>query len=294
MSASRESTGSLSLLQRRRCTGHAAGTQSWFGMNKLLDAITSTEALAAFLGAFAAFLLEAIRRWRSDRLAELAAGNEAVFALSQMCTMTTNINNQLFVDRIAEFTKTMGRAPSYIEFLPMHAGNTDLMRLHMDKLGFLLNTYDPDILNRIASCDRDFAVLMGVMEQRNHAHIEWQQKSSHAMAKLFTAQIEVPITQMEQLVGMDLSYRLRAFTEHLQEGLPRCAEDLKSAGEQLTKVLAMTFPTRRVASFVNIPRVESAIRAPNVKPRLWRRCVRACYRVTQTQIRWPRKSPQHS
>lgn len=263
-------------------------------MNKFLDAITSTEALAAFLGAFAAFLLEAIRRWRSDRLAELAAGNEAVFALSQMCTITTNVNNQLFVDRITEFTKTMGRAPGYIEFLPMHAGNTESMRLRMDKLGFLLNTYDPDILNRIASCDRDFSVLMDVIEQRNQAHVEWQQRSSHAIAKLFTGQTEFPFEQLEQAVGMDLSYRLRAFTEHLQEGLPRCAEHLKLAGDQLTKVLAMTFPTRRITSFVQAKRSNSGLPTSNENPRLWRRFVRACYRVARIQIRWPRKSSTQS
>lgn len=258
-------------------------------LDNFIKAITSTEFLAAFFGAFTAFLLEAMRRWRSDRLANLASGNEGVFALAQMYTMVTNINNQMFVDRIPEVTKLLGRPPDYVEFLPMHAGNTQSMRLRVDKLGFLLDTYDPDILRRIASCDGDFAVLMDTLEQRNQAHVEWQQRSAQAAAGLFTGQ---PITlgQLKEAVGLDLSLRLRAYTENLQQGLPQCAENLKSAGGQLTKVLAMTFPTRRVNSFVEAKRTNAVLPVPNVKPRLWRRFVRGCYRVARIQIRLPRKS----
>jgi hypothetical protein len=258
--------------------------------DKILAAITSTEALAAFLGAFAAFLLEAIRRWRSERLANLAAGNEAVFALSQMYTWMTNVNNQMFVDRAAEVRAETGRDPLYIYFLPMEARSEDVLRVPMDRLGFLLSSYEPDMLNRIAACDREFGVLSRLLEQRNAIHVEWQQRSGQITAQLPPG-TEVTLEQMENAVGGDLSHRLKAMTESLQKGLPACAGDLRTVATQLTFTLSMVFPTKRVTEFEAIPR-EKGLQLPAAArpPRLWRRFVRRCFRIARTPIRLPGKA----
>ena len=256
---------------------------------QLVTALTSTEALAAFLGACAAFLLEALRRWRSDRLTNLAAGNEAVFALSQMYTLVTNLHNQMFVDRIPEVRKVLGRDPTYIEFLPIEAGSDDIIRVPLDRLGFLLRSYEPDILNRVAACAREFGVLMRLLTQRNLAHVQWQQASGQVYARMPVG-TELTIGQLENAVGLDLSYRLRMMTEHLHMGLANCAGDLKLVADQLTYTLSMTFPTQRVSHFEAIPR-EKGMQLPAAArpPRLWRRIVRECFNLARTPVHFPAK-----
>ena len=71
----------------------------------------STEFWAALFGALAAFLLEALRRWAADRKHQLAAGNEAVFALAQMHRLATAIYNQAYLDRAAEVRWSQKREP---------------------------------------------------------------------------------------------------------------------------------------------------------------------------------------
>lgn len=254
-------------------------------VSAIVEAITSTEALAAFLGAFAAFLLEALRRWHSDRLATLAAGNEAIFFLSQMFAHITNINNQYFVERAVEVREIMKREPNYLEFLPMEAGTEDVVRVPTGRLGFLLGTYDPDLLNRLAAADREFGVLMKLMEQRNAAHVQWQQASAVVNSQI-AAGAPIPLGVLEEMVGIDLSYRLRHMTESLQTRLPGCADNLKSAGGQLAEVLSLTFPIGRVNKFVVRERPNAV--APLVggpKPRPWRRVVRSVARLARKPLR---------
>ena len=105
---------------------------------KLLEALGSTECLAAFLGAFAAFMLEALRRWRSDRLANIAIGKEAVLSLAQMYSHITAVFNQQFIDQRQAFEGEHHRQPNYAEIVPLEANLANALRLQPERLGFLI------------------------------------------------------------------------------------------------------------------------------------------------------------
>src|SRR5580704_13057821 len=99
---------------------------------------------AALFGAAAAFLLEAIRRWRSERRRDIAVGNQALFVLVQMYTSLVAL--RVFInDRINLMKERESRAPRYFEYQAMSLVWNDNMRLPMDRLGFLLQSYDPDL-----------------------------------------------------------------------------------------------------------------------------------------------------
>lgn len=245
-------------------------------LGKFTDAITSTECLAAFLGALAAFLLEAWRRWRSDTREQWMAGNEAVFALAQMYSLVVGIHRQQFEEQIARFKREHGRDPNYSEFLPMEVGESDVMRPRLDALGFLLRSHDPDVLNRLAVVRQQFDVFMHSMRQLNEAQNQWQQSFARVLEQHPS---DLKLEQIEDYIGPYLTVRLQTLVQSLQQGLPECAKDLKMVGEQLSESLSFSFPAKMISRFAHIERTGPVLPPGVKKPKLWRRCVRAISRV---------------
>jgi hypothetical protein len=233
------------------------------------EILTSKEFWSALFGALAAFLLEALRRRAADRKHELAAGNEAVFALAQIHTLATLIFNQAFKDREAEVRRAQHREPTYFEFLPMIIPWNASIKLSLDRLGFVLASYHPDLLNRLAAVDREFAAVIQAVTERNTQYNEFRRrfvglpKSSQAIRP----------EMIEDLVGVDVREPLRTTTEALRRGLPRCAEHAHLAGKQLSEMLSYHSPLARVSRFTPIART-TALDAPHVTAPAWRRAVR--------------------
>lgn len=254
-------------------------------MNKVIDAITSTEALAAFLGAFSAFLLEALRRWQSDRSANLLAGKEAILALAQRYSFAKAAHNQLFIEQRESFRKKHKRDPNYAELLPLEGAPEVLVKLPADRMGFLVGTYDPDLLNRVLAADHHFQILMKLLAQRNEAHIEWQ-KASYAYVS--TRPLGGPPATFEDVEsgsGLDLSMRLRRMTEGLDSNLPTCATALKSIADQLTKVLSFEFPASAVTGLGTDTIRDVSIAPTDIKPPVSRKVVRWVFRMLRKDIR---------
>jgi len=235
-------------------------------MHKIL---MSTEFWAALFGALAAFLLEALRRWAADRKHELAVGNEAVFALAQMHTLATLFFNQVFKDREAEVRSFQKRDPVYFEYLPFGLPWNAAVKVPLDRLGFVLGSYHPDLLNRLAAVDREFASCVETIVERNAQHREFQRR--HVLLPATSGTRSVAI--MEEMIGVDLCSQLKHSTEFLKRNLPRCAKDALSVGQQLTEMLSYHFPTGRITRFTPISRT-TAIDAPQVTAPLWRRAIR--------------------
>jgi hypothetical protein len=241
---------------------------------------------AAFFGALSAFLFEAYRSWRSDRHKDLVAGNEAIFALSQMYTHATNINNQLFKDRAKLVQQLAGRDPFYFEFMPMEIAAEQVPRVQLDRLLFLLRSHAPDLLNRLAGIDREFGVIMKFLEHRNEAQKEFQRKTNDAWVPDLRG---ATLGQLQELAGPELCQRLEKMTENLRMGLPTCASDLMAMTKQVTDVLKFEFPFSIVAGFDPIERDSGFAVLEDEKPRTWRRLVRWLSRLARKPIRLPRK-----
>jgi hypothetical protein len=252
---------------------------------KLLAALGSTECLAAFLGAFAAFMLEALRRWRSDRLANVATGKEAVLSLAQMYSHITAVSNQQFADQRKAFEENHGRQPNYVEILPLEANLAGALRLQPDRLGFLISSHDPDLLNRLVAVDHFFGVLVSLLERRNEAHLEWQRKS---FTFISTTRLPDPISfeAIETGAGMDLSRRLKQMTEELESGLPESSRQLQIMAKQLTDVLSLMYPTKSATSLgvSEVRKTDVTTPPANAKPRLWRKVVRYISRKLRRRI----------
>lgn len=240
------------------------------------------QSLAAFFGVFAAFLLEALRRWWADKRLQRAAGNEAVFALAQMYQMTVGMNRQQFTVQIEESKKVKGREPNYSEFLPMEMADTNVLHPRFESLGFLLSSNDPDLLNRLSVACQEFDALLSAMRQLNLAQNEWQRIYASILQQ-FSGDLK--LEQIEPLVGPYLTFRLQSLVYSLQQRLPESSEQLRVVGRQLTEALSLNFPFGAVSQFDHIERnrpfdVPSSAR----RPRTWRLFVRAAFRLGRRKI----------
>lgn len=246
------------------------------------DVATSTESIAAFTGALAAFALAAIGKWFANRRAEWMAGNEAIFAVAQMYSQIVGLSRQQFDEQIEHSKKTRGREPNYTEFLPVEVGEGDVLRPKLEELGFLLQTYDPDLLNRLAVVIQKFDVMMHVMRQLNLTQNQFQQAFAALLVHFSGG---VTLTALEDNLSPYLMSRLKALVEGARTGLPDCAADLKEIGKQLGETIAYSFPTRRVAKFEAIER-EQPTQVPTTagKPRIWRKVVRFLSRIGRKKV----------
>jgi hypothetical protein len=239
----------------------------------------SVEFWAALFGAVAAFMLEAMRRFWMDRRHDLAAGNEGVFSLAQMGTLARLIYNQSFIDRDATIREFQNREAFYFEYLPMTLPWNITVKLPFERLGFILRSYDPDLLNWLAAAERDFASLIQTLSERNTQQLEFQRRH----AAIPKAQAPVSTAVFEKMIGTDLVDQLKHSTEMLKVGLPRCEENALRLGQRLTQTLSYQFPLGRIANFSPIERTSMNDTSHIPSPRLWRRFVRGCV----TRIRKP-------
>jgi hypothetical protein len=228
---------------------------------------------AAFFGALAAFALEAFRRWREEHKRQLAAGNETIFVLAQMYSVIRNSYDQGFVARAAFVKQRMGREATYLEYQPLDIAWNRSMAVPVSRLGFLLESHDPDILNRISLVERAFLSMMETNLHRNTVHIKFQELSRPHITR------DGPIygDELEESVGMDIVLQLKQLTESLQLGLPVARDNLLSVANQLTKVLGAEFPIARVLSFTpsEMPIAGVGPPAGTRKAAPWRTLVRA-------------------
>jgi hypothetical protein len=239
----------------------------------LSESIPYAEFGAAFFGAVAAFALEAMRRWREERRKDLRAGNEAIFVLSQMYSTTQNLYTQGIVDRAAFVRERLGREPKYLEYIPVAVAWNPQTILPMTRLGFLLESHEPDILNRLAQVERAFLSVLDTNVRRGQVHVQFQER---ARAVLGPEQ-EMPSNELEAKVGFDLAMQLQQFTAHMLSDVPRTRDALLEMGKQLRSVLELEYPLGRIVGFTPFDNPVEGLSPPtNVRrPALWRRWLRS-------------------
>jgi hypothetical protein len=238
------------------------------------EIFASKEFWAAFWGAVTAFALEAMRRWRSERRHQAAAGNQAVFVLAQMYITLASLQRTLIDDRAQLLRNLEGREPHYFEYQAMSLWWNPDMRLPMDRLGFLLKSYDPDLLNRMSSIEHSFFTILDTLEKRTAAHLEF----TGAASLRFGAHLPRP-AELEEAVGPDLSLRLRGLTESLLQHLPATLPLVSKIAGQISETLGLVFPLTRFIGMEPTIQPFTAERPPSAVPPTWRRLVRQAGRV---------------
>jgi hypothetical protein len=233
------------------------------------EIFASKEFWAAFWGAVTAFALEAMRRWWSERRHQAAAGNQAVFVLGQMYITLANLQKTFIDDRVELMRNAQGREPHYFEYQAMSFWWNPDTRLPMDRLGFLLKSYDPDLLNRMSTVEHSFFTILDTLAKRTAAHLEFTGVASET----FGAQLPRP-QELENAVGPDLSLRLRGLTESLLQHLPATIPLVSKIAGQVSETLGLVFPLSRFIGMEPTIQPFTAERQASAVPPKWRRLVR--------------------
>lgn len=253
----------------------------------LPDLLSKPEFWAALFGALTAFLLGVFGQWWTANSANRSNGNITLMALSQMYTELENLRHHVLVQeplRAGRIRKLVGYKPLPFEIRPPVGIAAQRIRLRTESLGFLADSNDPDVLNRLLTIERAFNSLLELAARFERLHGEFG-----ASLNLHdpTGQTGYSPESLIPIVGAKLLIELDDTVEGLKTGLPRCCADLLAITGQLRQTLRAQFPVRRFVGITTIPR--SGIATPPLdlpKPALWRRATRATVDVLSAPLSW--------
>jgi hypothetical protein len=220
-----------------------------------------------------------------ERRADLAAGNEAVFVLSQYFTLFTNLHQQAYIDRAALVRKNnFGREPHYTEYIGTAVGWNSTLRLPFDRLGFLLQTYDPNLLGRLAVLDRSIISLLDAQQTRNRQHENFQRRLAEFESHMAEGTI-ITFEIVETHVGRDLALQLEQLTKFILKNLPDCLKKISRLTGDLTALLSYEFPFGRPIEINFKPAKFIDVDAASSPPPTWRKLLRWLVRLLRRRRR---------
>ena len=256
------------------------------------ELVSKPEFWAALFGALAAFLLGVLGTWWSATKTKQTTGNLTLIALSQMFALLENLRHHLLVSEPARFRAISGRAPRSFELRKLTGLPNRVTRIPFDQLGFLADSHDPDVLNRLIIAERAFDSLLESTRRLGELQAEFMEKLNRFDP---SGQRALQPSEILAVGGTKLLIEIDDFVEALRTGLPEGRDSMLAVGNQLRQTLRMQFPSRRFLGFSPIPR-SSLIELPSglPSPVLWRRIVRRVVDEVRTRMGWGTKQPPAS
>jgi len=127
--------------------------------------------LAAFLGAFAAFIFQKYFESVKQKNLDFSSGKRAQFVLVSQFTALSNLNKQYLNDKREDENRFLTLHP-----ITLHH---EIMSIHVESLLYMLDDgKDADLLNKILIADQKFKTAVGVLEQRSNYHSDFQHRAA--------------------------------------------------------------------------------------------------------------------
>lgn len=245
-----------------------------------------TALTGAFAGALAGFALGLLSQMLAVRRANRSAGNLAIVTLGEMYSEAKALHDSLFVAPLPNLRALLKREPLYFEY----KGVVDVPReppFEIERLGFLADSHDPDVLVRIIAARNQFSAMLLLAQTHGRLHAELQNRLAKDDP---TGQKAHRPQDLPAIVGMDVLLQLKSAFEGLQTGLPESLRSLRALCEQLRDVLRFHFPWSSFLRF--IPEDRGPVSTATIyarKPALWRRGARGFRGLLDRAFgpRWP-------
>jgi hypothetical protein len=228
---------------------------------------------SALAGALTAFTLASVAQWRRTLNARRSAGQLALIALGDMYSTAKWANDEFFDEQRKKWVETYRREPLYFELKPLPAVLLgDPPTLDVERLDFLADSNDPDILLRLMDAKHSFAAILKFLTRHEELHHTVQSvmaKDDPTGRKIYRAE------DVTSLVGVDVLTQLQSTVDALRIALPEmCAASMKLSGH-LRDVLLYQFPLRSLLQFIPEKRGKlSEAHTYARRPALWRRALR--------------------
>jgi hypothetical protein len=248
------------------------------------DLISNPEFWSALFGALAAFLLGVVATWWTGTKQKQAAANLTLISLAQMYSLAENLRYQLFVTEPIDFKNATGTNPFTFQIRALVGLGSEQPRLRLDDLGYLADSHDPDILNRLLSVERMFQSMMELV--RRHADLQGLLQNRLVQIDPTGTQ-QIPLQDLPGAVGIKLLCEIDDTVKGLERGLPETKDGLFAVGKQLRDVLRHQFLLRRFLGFSpELARQSVDYAPPDSHPAFWRRVVRWCNDFLRKRRRW--------
>jgi hypothetical protein len=205
------------------------------------------------------------------------AGTLAIVTLAEMYSEAKALYDSIFVAGAEQIREKLRRELLPYEYRAVIEALA-VLNLDVQRLGFLADSHDADILVRITAARNQFASMIRLAEVHSRLSAEIQA----ALGKDYR-------TSWAPLRGSaGHGDRRSSVVDHLKQGLPGTMEGWLALGSQLRDVLGYSMPTRTFLKFIpqdRGPVAQAVIYAR--KPALWRRLVRTARARIERAFRHP-------
>jgi hypothetical protein len=212
--------------------------------------------IAAFVGAWSAFQLQARDKSEEQRRQRIAAGNRALFTLLQQA----NTLKLFQMDQVDPVRNSPGRLIEMRPLLPYDLGN---LSFDLKELDFLANPKYQQVLFELSIEEARFKETLKTINMRSRLHSEYIQPA------LARAGIESGRTYdgeiFKRALGDYLYTSLESLTDAVVFHVDRTVASLVAMKKKLREVLIEYFPKERFIDFELLN--ESEIHAPVDGPR---------------------------
>jgi len=255
----------------------------------LRSLLAQTEFWAALFGALAAFLLGVLATWWSSEKQKQVSINVALLTLAQMYTLLENLRYQLFVEEPTRFRELAGFDPFSFQVRGIVGVGDDVPSVHFDQLGFLAESHDPDVVNRLMMVVRSFQSMIDLVRRHADLHATLQ---ARLLLVDRTGEKDIPVSALAGIVGIKILIEIDDAIERLRAGLPLTRDQLFNVSRQFREAARHQFPLRRFVMFDRLLRRMNVDNPPaSVRPALWRRVVRWAIEALRKPRRWPWERP---
>ncbi len=254
----------------------------------ITELLKNAEFWAALFGALAAFLLGAMGQWWAEMRRRQTAGNLALITLSQMYSQIENLRHHFLDQEATRAANALKRQPFTLEIRAAIGLSEQTLQLQLNDLGFLADSHDPDILNRLLTVERAFTSMLGLVKRHSQLQAEVQERMSKIDPEGTRA---FHIQELPALVGGPLVFQTDDTVIGLMDGLPDTRDSLIAIARQLRSALRMQLPIARFLDFGPAPRSRIVDQPPELPPpSLGRRLVRWTFDFLFKRCDWRRRS----
>lgn len=192
--------------------------------------------VAAFAGAWGAFLLESQRRQREERDRHFGAGNRAIYTIF-------NLWNTLEQFRKEVLEPHRGRPDAWLNMAAQPAMSVGDHRFEAGDLQFLLQGQHAPVYAALFLEEQRFELAIGLIRQRNQIVLE---KVFPRMADAgFTVGRSATEQDVERALGIDVVHQLKMITAALYKNVDEDLASLKSRYDELRSAMAQLSPSRK-------------------------------------------------
>lgn len=206
-----------------------------------------TTLVAAFFGAWCAFLFNNRREKREDEKAMVQAGNSALFSVACQYNTLAGIKKQ-FIDPCRE------NEYRFLSMLPILSINYNLPRIKFESLEFLLATKHHSLLLETAIVQEWFQTAIRAIDERSRLHLE------EVQIKLQEAEFkqgnEVTMENLENMLGERLLSHIIRATNAAISAVDKAIESNLKIGGDLNSAFIDLFPKHKIVGLEVIEATE--------------------------------------